>query len=89
MAVKRITSAGLQGRLHVLEKRENTFLTIEVENEGGDGANVIFKAALIKICTLKVDQMIVCHVNEVTCQDKKISPNSATPISTIEHFSLF
>lgn len=39
MAVKRITSIGLQDRFCVLEKKENTFLTTEVENEGGDGTN--------------------------------------------------
>lgn len=39
MAVKRITSVGLQDRFRVLEKKENTSLTTEVKNEGDDGTN--------------------------------------------------
>lgn len=39
MAVKKITSVGLQDAFRALEKKENSFLSTEVENEGGDGTN--------------------------------------------------
>lgn len=66
MAVKMIASVGLQARFHVLEKKANISFPLSWKMVVILKMKqfFIFKAALINIFTVKVDQVTMCNVNE-------------------------